>query len=222
MTARAPIRILLVEDHALVREGTAAIVDAQEDLEVVGMAADADGAVQRAHELAPDVVLLDFRIPGGGPEVARRIAHVAPAARVLVVSAYGQPDYVASMRQVGVAGYLLKSATPNALVKAIRRVHGGATVFDDVAGAARPSAAGLRGTGSGIEPLTMRELDVLRLVAQGGSNREIADALGVSTKTVEAHLSSVYAKLGVRSRTEAVVKSARAGIISVEFFPEPV
>ncbi len=214
MSRPDPVRVLIVEDHALVREGTAAVLQGFSGIQVVGAADSADGAVKAVYECAPHVVLLDFRIPGGGLEAARRIAHVAPGARILVVSAYGQSDYVSSMSRAGVAGYLLKSATPDTLVTAIRAVASGGTFFDESLD--RPSRATATAGRPEFESLTMRELDVLQHVARGVLNREIADALEVSTKTVEAHLSSIYAKLGVRSRTEAVVTAARAGIIDVE------
>ncbi len=212
MTARRPIRVLLVDDHAMVREGTAAVLADVPDVEVVGTAGDAAAAERACRSCSPDVCLLDFRIPGGGPALARRLAHVAPATRILVVSAYGQADYVRSMREAGVAGYVLKDLDTAGLTDAVRQVHAGQTVYQEL-----PTVES--GTGSGrslAEPLTMRELDVLRLVAEGASNREAATALGVSAKTVEAHLSSVYGKLRVRSRTEAVVAAVRGGIITVD------
>ena len=212
MTVRRPIRVLLVDDHAMVREGTAAILADVPDVEVVATAGDAAAAERACRSCSPDVCLLDFRIPGGGPALARRLAHIAPATRVLVVSAYGQADYVQSMREAGVAGYVLKDLDTAGLTDAVRQVQAGQTVFQRL-----PKAASDTGGGRSLpEPLTMRELDVLRLVAEGASNREAAASLGVSAKTVEAHLSSVYGKLRVRSRTEAVVTAVRDGIISVD------
>jgi DNA-binding NarL/FixJ family response regulator len=212
MTARRPIRVLLVDDHAMVREGTAAILADVPDIEVVGVAGDAAAAERACRRQAPDICLLDFRIPGGGPTLARRLTHIAPATRILVVSAYGQADYVASMREAGVAGYVLKDLDSAGLADAVRRVHAGRPVFHG-----STTAGSIRIGGQPLsEPLTMRELDVLRLVAEGASNREAATSLGVSAKTVEAHLSSVYGKLRVRSRTEAVVSAVRDGIINVD------
>ena len=212
MTRRRPIRVLLVDDHAMVREGTAAVLADVPDIEVVGAAGDAAAAERACRRCAPDVCLLDFRIPGGGPGLARRLAHIAPATRVLVVSAYGKSDYVRSMRDAGVRGYVLKDLDTVGLADAVRQIHAGGTVFQKLPEAVPDTAAGRLLS----EPLTMRELDVLRLVAEGASNREAAAALGVSAKTVEAHLSSVYGKLRVRSRTEAVVAAVRDGIISVD------
>ena len=212
MTLRRPIRVLLVDDHAMVREGTAAVLADVPDIEVVGAAGDAASAERACRRCAPDVCLLDFRIPGGGPALARRLAHIAPATRVLVVSAYGKADYVRSMRDAGVRGYILKDLDTAGLADAVRQIHAGGTVFQKLPEAVPDTAAGRLLA----EPLTMRELDVLRLVAEGASNREAAAALGVSAKTVEAHLSSVYGKLRVRSRTEAVVAAVRDGIISVD------
>ena len=212
MTLRRPIRVILVDDHAMVREGTAAVLADVPDIEVVGAAGDAAAAERACRRCAPDVCLLDFRIPGGGPALARRLAHIAPATRVLVVSAYGKADYVRSMRDAGVRGYVLKDLDTAGLADAVRQIHAGGTVFQKLPEAVPETAAGRLLA----EPLTMRELDALRLVAEGASNREAAVALGVSAKTVEAHLSSVYGKLRVRSRTEAVVAAVRDGIISVD------
>lgn len=212
MTIRRPIRVLLVDDHAMVREGTAAVLADVPDIQVVGAAADAAAAERACRRHAPDVCLLDFRIPGGGPTLARRLAHIAPATRILVVSAYGKADYVRSMRDAGVAGYVLKDLDSAGLADAVREVHAGGTAFQDL-----PAAGPDVNPGRSLaEPLTMRELDVLRLVAEGASNREAAAVLAVSSKTIEAHLSSVYSKLQVRSRTEAVVTAVRDGIISVD------
>lgn len=196
----------------MVREGTAAVLADVPDIEVVGAAGDAAAAERACRQLVPDVCLLDFRIPGGGPLLARRLAHVAPATRVLVVSAYGKPDYVRSMRDAGVRGYVLKDLDTAGLADAVRQIHAGGTVFQEF------HEIEVNATEGRVvaEPLTMRELDVLRLVAEGASNREAAAVLGVSAKTVEAHLSSVYGKLSVRSRTEAVVTAVRDGIISVD------
>lgn len=212
MTGRRPIRVLLVDDHAMVREGTAAVLADVPEIEIVGAAGDAAAAERACRRDAPDVCLLDFRIPGGGPALARRLAHISPATRVLVVSAYGKADYVRSMRDAGVAGYVFKDLDTAGLADAVRHVHAGGTVFQKLP---EPEAHATSGR-LPAEPLTMRELDVLRLVAEGVSNREAADVLGVSAKTVEAHLSSVYGKLRVRSRTEAVVTAVRDGIISVD------
>ena len=211
------IRVLLVEDHTLVREGTIALLAGQPDIKVVGTAANAPDALKAIADTRPDVVVLDIRIPGGGIQVASRAAHGAPGVRVLVLSAYGQADYVASMSNAGVSGYLLKSASAEALADAIRKVHAGEKVFDpQLEPLPDPLPRATLEDVSAILPLTLRELDVLRHLAAGAANKEIAHALGVSTKTIEAHLSSIYSKLNVRSRTEAVVRAARAGIIAVD------
>ncbi len=217
MTRRRSIRVLLVEDHVMVREGTRAVLAGVPGIEVVGAVGDGTAAERACRRLAPDVCLLDFRIPNGGPVLARRLAHVAPATRILVVSAYGQAGYVQSMRQAGAAGYILKNADVQELADAVRRVHAGGAVFPPASDARAASQTAAARTLAA--PLTMRELDVLRLVAEGASNREAAAQLDVSAKTVEAHLSSVYGKLGVRSRTEAAIAAVRDGIISVESPP---
>jgi DNA-binding NarL/FixJ family response regulator len=209
------IRVVIVEDHTLLREGTRHILDQTHDIEVVGEAGRGDQAVELIERLAPDVVLLDMRLPGmNGIEVARAVTGKHKDIRVLLLSAYDDEEYVAEALNAGASGYMLKTTPGAKLVEAVRAVHSGATVLQDELShklamrAMHPGASGPR--------LSERELDVLRLTARGLSSKEIAGRLQISQRTVEGHLNNIYSKLGVNSRTEAVVHAAARGLISLE------
>lgn len=207
------IRVLVAEDHTLVREGTVQILTREPDLCVVGEAARGDEAVALAAELNPDVILADLRMPGlNGIEVARQAA--SPSVRVLLLSAYDDESYVAEALSAGAAGYLLKTTPARELVEAVRAVHAGATVLE-ASISQRLALRSIRPASPGIR-LSERELDVLRQVARGRSSKEIAGHLGISQRTVEGHLNNVYSKLGVNSRTEAIVLAASRGLIRLE------
>jgi DNA-binding NarL/FixJ family response regulator len=203
------LRVLLAEDHALVREGTRQILEA-EGFTVAGEAGDGAEAVRLAAGLAPDVVVLDLHMPGmNGIEAARAITAAAPDARILVLSAYDDEDYVAAALDAGASGYLLKSAHGAELAAAIRSVAAGQVVMD--AGIARAALRRRGGAGAG-EP-TQREAEVLALAARGLRTRDIASGLAMSQRTVEAHFTSIYQKFGVASRAEAVLHAAAHGWI---------
>ena len=208
------IRVVIVEDHTLLREGTRHILEQSQDIEVVGEAGRGDEAVVLIERLAPDVVLLDMRLPGmSGIEVARAVTGKHKEIRVLLLSAYDDEEYVAEALNAGASGYMLKTTPGAKLVEAVRAVHSGATVLQDELShklamrAMHPASAGPR--------LSERELDVLRLTARGLSSKEIAGRLQISQRTVEGHLNNIYSKLGVNSRTEAVVHAASRGLISL-------
>ena len=210
-----PIRVVIVEDHTLVREGTRHILGQSHDIEVVGETGRGDEAVDLIDRLEPDVVLLDMRLPGmNGIEIARAVTSKHKEIRVLLLSAYDDEEYVAEALSAGAAGYLLKTTPGAKLVDAVRAVHSGATVLQDELShklamrAMHPEASGPR--------LSERELDVLRLTARGLSSKEIAGSLLISQRTVEGHLNNIYSKLGVNSRTEAVVHAASRGLINLE------
>jgi DNA-binding NarL/FixJ family response regulator len=209
------IRVVIVEDHTLLREGTRHILEQSRDIEVVGEAGRGDEAVELIERLVPDVVLLDMRLPGmNAIEVARAVTGKHKEIRVLLLSAYDDEEYVAEALNAGASGYMLKTTPGAKLVEAVRAVHSGATVLQDELShklamrAMHPGASGPR--------LSERELEVLRLTARGMSSKEIAASLQISQRTVEGHLNNIYAKLGVNSRTEAVVHAAARGLISLD------
>lgn len=204
-----PIGVLLVDDHLVVRQGLRAFLEVQEDIRVVGEAGDGAGALALVADLRPDVVLLDLQLPGmSGVDVLRAMRERGDSARVLVVTSFTQPDAVLPAMRAGAAGYVYKDVEPASLAQGIRSVHAGQTLLADdvaailVADESRESAVGL----------TDREGDVLRELAQGRSNREIARALVVSEKTVKTHVSNILLKLGVQDRTQAALWAVRNGI----------
>lgn len=199
------VRVLLAEDHAVVREGTRQIVEADPAIEVVGEAADGAEVVTLAARLEPDVVLLDVHMPVlNGIEATRRIVAETPAARILILSAYDEEDYVSAALDAGASGYLLKSAHGHEVVAAIHAVSEGQVVMD-----ARVAQRALhrRDHPAADEP-TPRELEVLRLAARGLRTKDIAAELGTSPRTIEAHLTSIFNRFGVTTRTEAVMYAA--------------
>ena len=219
------IHVLLAEDHVLVREGTKELVDREDDLEVVAEAGDGEEAVRMADVHHPDVILMDIAMPRlNGLEATRQIKAAHPDIAVLVLTAYNDDEYVFAFLEMGAAGYLLKDASIEDLVRAIRAVHSGESVLDPavtrkvidrfVQGPGMSSSGGARAsTGTA---LTERELEVLRLAAKGMTNREIGNQLSIGARTVQVHLSSVFGKLEVGSRTEAVLQAVREGWFSLQ------
>lgn len=212
-----PLRVLLAEDHAVVREGTRQILERDPEIVVVGEAADGAEVVALAARLAPDVVLLDLSLPVmNGIEATRLIRSVEPAPRVLILSAYDDEDYVVAAVEAGANGYLLKSAHASDVIAAIRAVASGQIVLHP--GVARHLMA--RGTDNAArEVLTDREIAVLRSAARGNRTKDIATELSVSTRTVEAYFTNIFNKLGVMTRTEAIVHAASRGWVSLERDP---
>ncbi len=203
---QAPLRVVVVDDHVLVREGTAELLAREAGIEVVGQAGTAEEGLEVLGRTRPDVVLVDVSLPGAsGLELARVAAARYPEMRVLVVSAYDDYAYVTEALEMGVGGYLLKTASAKELVNAVRAVADGVLVLDG--GVSRRlirrsrGDAGARGASGTLTP---RESDVLALLARGLSNKDVARELGLGLRTVEGHVSNVLAKLGVASRTEAV------------------
>lgn len=206
------IRVLLAEDHAVVREGTRSILDADPAISVIGEAADGAEAVDLARDLAPDVVLLDMAMPVlNGVEATRRIRSLEPPPYVLLLTAYDDVDYAQAALAAGASGYLLKIAHAADVVAAIHSVAQGEVVLDPTI--ARKLLAS--GPGGDRQLLSQREMEVLRYAAAGARNREIGTALGVGTRTVEGHLTSIFNKLGVSSRTEAIVHAAAKGLLEL-------
>jgi two-component system, NarL family, response regulator LiaR len=212
--ADAPIRVFLADDHPVVRQGLRILLDSRDGIEVVGEAGDGEAAVAGVERMRPDVVLMDLVMPGiGGVAAIRRIRERVPGTRVVVLTSFAADDQVIPAVQAGAAGYLLKDVEPRGLEAAIRLVHEGEALLDpQIAGrvmqeVARPSP------NADIALLTPREHEVLRLLARGLSNRELADTLVVSEKTVKTHVSSILTKLGVHDRTQAALLAVREGLV---------
>lgn len=211
-----PIRVLIAEDHALVREGTREILEKHADLLVVGEADRGDSALELIKELRPDVALVDVQMPGlNGLEVAARAELCCPEVRVLIVSGYDEEEYIVEALARGASGYLLKSAPGKELVDAIRAVCSGATVLQDSISRRLALRSGGRDAG-GRRRLSSRELQVVRLIAAGRQNKEAARELGISLRTVETHLNSIFSKLGVATRTEAVIRALEQHVITLQ------
>lgn len=212
------IRILIADDHALVREGTRQILEREDDLEVVGEAADGEQTVALADSLRPNVAIVDIGMPKvNGVEATRRIKAEHPEIGVLVLTVHDDDAYVHTILEAGAAGYLLKDVHGPQLVEAVRSIGSGEAVLHP--SIARKVLGRFRGeaVGAGAAPaLTEREAQVLGLAARGMSNKRIGTELGLSGRTVQVHLARVFRKLGVASRTEAVIKGVRLGLISLE------
>ena len=215
------IKILLADDHVLVRQGTRELLEREGDMEVVAEAGDGEEAVRLVATERPDVAIMDISMPKlNGIEATRQIKALRPATAVLVLTAYGDDEYVFALLEAGAAGYLLKDVPVNELVKAVRAVHAGEAVLHPAIARkvidrfAQP--AGERGEESALDQLTERETEVLGLAAKGMMNREIASELTISVRTVQVHLSSIFGKMGVGSRTEAVLHALRKGWLTLE------
>jgi DNA-binding NarL/FixJ family response regulator len=201
------IRVLLADDHAVVRQGLRTFLDLQDDIEVVAEAGDGAEALAAAEEHAPDVVLIDLVMPNvDGIEAIRGLRERVPAARAIVLSSFIDDEKLLPAVRAGAAGYLLKDVEPQQLVEAIRTVHaGGALLHPKVASRLLEEMA--------TDPLTPREREVLALIGRGMANKVIARELSLSEKTVKAHVSSILAKLGVSDRTQAALYAVRAGLV---------
>ncbi len=210
-----PITVLIAEDHTLVREGTRELLDREPDITVVAEAGRGDLAVELAGRHHPDVVLMDMRIPGlNGVDATRAIQAIAPAVRVVIVSAFEDEDYVREALAAGAAGYVLKTAPSRELVEGVRAVAAGAIVLSPQL--SRRLAQGQGEPRRATDRLSPRELAVLRRIAQGRANKEVARDLGISLRTVEGHLHNIFEKLRVGSRTEAIVHAVGQGVVSIE------
>jgi NarL family two-component system response regulator LiaR len=201
------IRVLIADDHAVVRQGLRTFLDLQEDIEVVAEAGDGAEALDAAVRLEPDIVLIDLVMPGvDGIEALRRLREQVPGARAIVLSSFVDDDKLFPAVRAGAAGYLLKDVQPQELVEAIRTVHGGGALL-------HPQVAARLLEELTEDPLTPREREVLVLIGRGMPNKLIARELSLSEKTVKAHVSSILAKLGVTDRTQAALYAVREGIV---------
>jgi DNA-binding NarL/FixJ family response regulator len=215
------IRVLIADDHAVLRDGLHALLNKYEDIEVVAEAADGLEALERIVELKPDVVLMDIAMPRlGGLEATLEVRQRKLPTKVLVLTQYDSKEYVFQMLKAGAAGYILKKAAGTELVSAIRAVYSGESFLDPSAAKAMVDRyignAGEKEEEHRLDELSDREKEVLKLLAEGQSNREIADLLRLSVKTIMSHRSSIMEKLDIHNRTELVKFAIRAGLIDVE------
>lgn len=211
----SPIRVLIVDDHAVVREGLRAFLELQDGLHVVGEAGDGEEALELADRTRPDVILMDLVMPKlDGASAMRRLRERGQGARVIVLTSFLDDDRLMPAIEAGAAGYLLKNVEPAELARAVRVAHAGEAMIDPTVAARlvqtlaqRPSAQ------SDDERLTRREHEVLELIARGRSNKRIAVELGISEKTVKTHVGHVLSKLGVSDRTQAALLAVRRGLV---------
>lgn len=202
------ITILIADDHTLVREGTKQVLEQQADLRVVAEADRGDDAVELARRLRPEIALLDLRLPGcSGIEAAERILAAGAWTRVVILSAFDEEEYVSEALRAGASGYLVKTIPAQQLVDAVRRVASGEVVLQPEVAAKLAAYMRRSSERSELGELSPREREVLKLLAQGASNKQIARTLAISLRTVEGHLSHIFTKLGVSSRTEALVSA---------------
>jgi DNA-binding NarL/FixJ family response regulator len=203
------IRVLIVDDHPVVRMGLKAMVDAQRDMQVVGEATDGTTAIEVFRQHLPDITLVDLRMPGlSGPEVITELRKIGPKAQIIAITSYDGDEDVYRAVQAGARGYLLKGTNPERVLDAIRRVHAGESLI-------APEVAGRLAERVSSQALSAREIEVLELVAKGKSNKAIAKALFIAEDTVKNHLRNIYGKLGVNERAGAAMAAVQRGIIII-------
>ncbi|NPA93613.1 MAG: response regulator transcription factor [Chloroflexi bacterium] len=216
-----PITVLIVDDHAVVRQGVRAFLETQPDIRVVGEAASGEEALPLVIREAPDVVLMDLVMPGmNGVEATREVKRLSPRTQVIVLTSYHEDEHIFPAIQAGALSYLLKDVAPETLAEAVRRAaHGEAVLHPRVAARliqelhAAQGASQTQGAGAPFADLTERELEVLRLIAQGMSNAEIAERLVISERTVKSHVSNILSKLHLADRTQAAVYAWKKGLM---------
>lgn len=220
----ANIKILIADDHAVVREGTRQILEREPDLNVVAEAADGEEAVKLAGQFKPDVAIIDISMPRvDGIEATKQIKKLYPSVAVLILTAYSDDQFIFSLLEAGAAGYLLKSIRGRELIDAVRAVHAGESVLHPtiarkVLNRFAPAAGKVQKEKT-TETLSEREMEVLKLASRGLSNQDIATELCLSLRTVQAHLGHIFNKLQVSSRTEAVVRALKEGWITLDDVP---
>jgi NarL family two-component system response regulator LiaR len=219
--SQSPIRVLITDDHSIVRKGIRALLATEPDIEVVGEAGDGAEAAAQAQALHPDVILMDLVMPKvDGIEATRRILAQQPGMRILVLTSFAADDKVFPAIKAGALGYLLKDSGPEELVQAIHQVHRGEPSLEpSIARKVLLELSQPPKTPLTAEPLTEREVDVLRLVAQGRSNRDIAEELVITEMTVRTHVSNILGKLHLASRTQAALYALREGLASLDDVP---
>ncbi|NOK61286.1 MAG: response regulator transcription factor [Chloroflexi bacterium AL-W] len=212
------ISVLMVDDHRLVRQGLQDFLELQDDLEIVGEASSGEEGVQLTQDLLPDVVLMDLVLPGiDGVEATRRIKAVSPSTQIIVLTSFTDDDKVFPSIKAGAISYLLKDVQPEELARAIRAAHRNeAVLHPEVAAKLMQEFNIPRPADNPVEQLTERELEVLRLIARGKSNKEIADTLIISEKTVKTHVSNILSKLHLADRTQAAIYALRQRIVPMD------
>lgn len=218
------INVLLAEDHVITRQGIRRLIEDEKGVKVIGEASDGEEAVQMTSDLKPDIIIMDIAMPKlNGIEATRQIKLLNPRTAVLILSAYDDDEYVFALLKVGAAGYLLKNVSGDELTRAIKAVYKGEPVLDPTVARKVMNYFKLPGKARGLERpsehLSNRETDILKLAAKGMTNKDIADKLHLSNRTVEGHLRTIFNKLGVGSRTEAVLYGLRKGWFTLEELP---
>jgi two-component system response regulator NreC len=213
----AEIKILMVDDHAIMRDGIRALLDLQEDMEIIGEAADGNEAVEQALKLKPEVIIMDLAIPGlDGLEATRRILKKMPQTKILVLTQHDNKEYIVAAIKAGVAGYVPKRALGKELVSAIYAICKGDSFLYPSVAAALIESYRRQIDEEPYDRLTSREREILKLIAEGNSSREIAERLYISLKTVMGHRTKVMGKLGIHNRTELIKYALRKGLVSMD------
>jgi NarL family two-component system response regulator LiaR len=222
---KSKTRILIADDHPLLREALCQVLSKEQDMEVVGKASDGEEAITMSSQLKPDVVIMDIIMPKfDGIEASKKIKTTAPNIAILILTAYDDDNYVLGLLEAGAAGYLLKSARGQDLVEAVRAIRAGESVLHPEIIEKLLKRAMLKSTGI-VKPrtnelLSEREKEMLKMLATGRGNKEIAQRLCLSLRTVKAHMSNIFTKMNVASRSEALVEALRSGLISLEDIKE--
>jgi len=214
-------KIIIADDHAMLREGMRELLEQEKDFELVGEAADGEEAVKLAGELKPDIVIMDIVMPKlNGVEATKQIKQVSPATAILILTAYSDIRYIIGLLEVGACGYLLKNSPGKDVVKAIREIRAGESVLDpEVTRKLVQRLASLSKTQDEREvtgQLTSRETEILKWASRGLSNKEMSEKLFISLRTVKAHMTNIFNKLGCSSRTDAIIKGLKQGYINLD------